>query len=91
VLEDAPAAHFHLLDEVLNVPLHGMPVRCDGVKRDPVLAAPRFEIVRFKFSCTVAAYGLGILPVKLDGAGKSAGHQSREDSRASERRARHSR
>ena len=50
--------HFHLLDEVLNVPLHGMPVLFDGVKRDLVLAAPRFETVRmFKFS----SYGLGII------------------------------
>jgi hypothetical protein len=62
VLEDASAVHFHLLDEVLNVPLHGMQVRFDGVKRDPVLAVPRFETVRFKFSCAINAYGLGILP-----------------------------
>jgi hypothetical protein len=69
VLEDASAVHFHLLYEVLNVPLHGMPVRFDGVKRDLVLAAPRFETVRFKFSCAIAAYGLGILDleVRLDG------------------------
>jgi hypothetical protein len=43
--------HFNLLDEVLNVPLHGMPVRFDRVKRDMVLATPRFETVRMFKQC----------------------------------------
>ncbi len=43
MLEDASAVRFNLLDEVLNVPLHCMPVEFDRVKRDLVLAAPRFE------------------------------------------------
>ena len=60
VLEDASAVRFHLLDEVLNVPLHCMPVEFDRVKHDLVLAAPRFEAVSVhKFSCAIAAYGLG--------------------------------
>jgi hypothetical protein len=53
---------FHLLNKVLNVPLHGVPVRLDGVERDCVFATPRFETVRmFEFSCTIAAYSLGVL------------------------------
>ena len=54
------AVRFHLLDEVLNVPLHCMPVEFDRFKHDLVLAAPRFEAVSVhKFSCAIAAYGLG--------------------------------
>ena len=53
---------FHLLNKVLNVPLHGVPVRLDGVERDFVFATPRFETVRmFEFSCTIAAYSLWVV------------------------------
>ena len=34
MLEDTSAVDFHLLNKVLNVSLHGMPVRLDGVERD---------------------------------------------------------
>ena len=40
MLEDASAVHFNnLLNKVLNVPLHGVQVRFDGVKCNMVLAA----------------------------------------------------
>ena len=45
VLDDASAVHFNLLDEVLNIPLHGVPVRFDRAKLNMVLAATRFETV----------------------------------------------
>jgi hypothetical protein len=62
VLEDASAVDFHLLNKVLNVSLHGMPVRLDGVERDFVFATPRFETIRmFEFSCAIAAYCLGVV------------------------------
>jgi hypothetical protein len=63
VLEDASAVRFNLLDEVLNVTLHYMPVKFDRVKDDLVFAASRFEDVSVhKFSCAIAAYGLGSMP-----------------------------
>ena len=63
MLEDASAVHFNLLNEVLNVPLHGVPVRFDGVKCDMVIAAPRFETSRMlKLSYDIAPYGLGSMP-----------------------------
>jgi hypothetical protein len=47
-------------DKVLNVPLHGMMVRCDGVERDLVLSIPHLETVRmFEFSGAITAKGLG--------------------------------
>ena len=53
---------FHLLNKVLNVPLHGVQVRLDGVEHDFVFASPRFETVRmFEFSCTIAACSLGVI------------------------------
>ena len=63
MLEDTSAVDFHLLNKVLNVSLHGMPVRLDGVERDVVFATPRFETIRmFEFSCAIAAYCLWVLP-----------------------------
>ena len=41
MLEDASAVDFHLLNKVLNVSLHDMPVRFDGVERDFMFASPR--------------------------------------------------
>jgi hypothetical protein len=63
MLEDASAVRFNLLDEVLNVTLHCMPVEFDRVKHDLVLVSPSFEAVSVhKFSCAIAAYGLGSMP-----------------------------
>jgi hypothetical protein len=63
VLEDASDVRFNLLDEVLNVPLYCMQVEFDRVKHDLVLAASRFETVSVhKFTCAIAAYGLGSMP-----------------------------
>jgi hypothetical protein len=45
---------------VLDVPLHGMRVRSDGVEHDLVLATPHLKTVRIcEFSSAIAAYGLG--------------------------------
>jgi hypothetical protein len=52
-----------LLDEVLNVPLHCMPVEFDRVKHDLVLVGSRFAAVTVhKFSCVITSYGLGSVP-----------------------------
>ena len=40
MLEDTSVVDFHLLNKVLNVSLHGMLVRLDGVERDVVFATP---------------------------------------------------
>jgi hypothetical protein len=62
VLEDTSAVDFHLVNKVLNVSLHGMQVRLDGVERDFVFASPRFETIRmFEFSCVIAAYCLWVV------------------------------
>jgi hypothetical protein len=55
--------HFNMLNEVLNVPLHGVPVRFDGVKCNMVLSAPRFEASRMlKLSYVIPPYSLGSMP-----------------------------
>jgi hypothetical protein len=47
--------------QVLDVPLHGMLVRSDGVEHDLVLATPHWKTVRiFECSGAIAAYGLGV-------------------------------
>ena len=44
---------------MLDVPLHGMLVRSDGVEHDLVLETPHLKTVRiFEFSGAIAAYGL---------------------------------
>jgi hypothetical protein len=78
VLDDASAVHFNLLDEVLNIPLHGVPVRFDRAKLNMVLAATRFEtVVIFKFGAIVAYAALGVCPQNVASSSRCCQMSSR--------------